>query len=192
MKVSRKCPDDCLTLCDFAKEFCQSCKIHEIAVIIRCQFQLTLWSDWRTGCEAGSIPPTAPVQKKFQILVNGVRPLAINKRTLVLNFGGSTKVVDRLLHAARYQPQLGWLQIARLGSPGVECLIDTSSAERAYVRYLHGEESTPAWSTPLQCPGTQSCRSASTAACIRSSAPADTSKRSNSWRCRSWNSSSRG
>lgn len=77
------------------------------------------------------------------ILVNGVRPLVINKRTLVTVFGGATKFVDRLLHAARYAPESGWLVVPRPGSPGVECLIDTASAEAAYRRFKAGEEPPP-------------------------------------------------
>lgn len=74
------------------------------------------------------------------ILVDGVRPLVINKRTLVTVFGGASKIIDRLLHAARYAPELGWLVVPRFGKPGVECLIDTASAESAYRRFMAGEE----------------------------------------------------
>ncbi len=79
----------------------------------------------------------------LRIEVNGVRPLAVNKKTLVLALGGASKLVDRLLFAARYKPELGWLVLARQGSPGVECLIDTASAEQAYQRILSGEEPPP-------------------------------------------------
>ena len=78
-----------------------------------------------------------------QIEINGVRPLAVNKRTLVLALGGASKIVDRLLFCARYKPELGWLVLARQGSPGVECLIDVASAENAYQRMLGGEEPPP-------------------------------------------------
>ena len=54
--------------------------------------------------------------------------------------GGASKIVDRLLHAARYAPELGWLVVPRLGRPGVECLIDTTSAENAFRRFVAGEE----------------------------------------------------
>ena len=68
-----------------------------------------------------------------------MHPLAISKRTLITAFGGATKLVDRLLHAARYQPELGWLVVVRQGAPGIECLIDTTSAEAAYKRICKGE-----------------------------------------------------
>lgn len=89
---------------------------------------------------------------RYRIIVNGIRPLAINKRTLVQVMGGSTKLVDRLLYSARYSPQQGWLQLARRGSPGVECLIDTASAENAYQRILHGEEPPRLPSEPTRLP----------------------------------------
>ena len=83
------------------------------------------------------------MENKDFILVNGIRPFVINKKTLVKVFGGATKFVDRLLHAARYAPESGWLVVPRPGSPGVECLIDTASAEDAYRRFKAGEEPPP-------------------------------------------------
>ena len=44
-----------------------------------------------------------------QIEINGVRPLAVNKRTLMLALGGVSKTVNRLLFCVRYKPELGWL-----------------------------------------------------------------------------------
>ena len=89
------------------------------------------------------LPRAAPMENQNFILVNGVRPLVINKKTLVTVFGGATKIVDRLLHAARYAPESGWLVVPRPGSPGVECLIDTASAEDAYRRFKAGEVPPP-------------------------------------------------
>jgi hypothetical protein len=80
------------------------------------------------------------MENQNYILVDGVRPLLINKKTLIKAFGGATKTVDRLLYCARYHPELDWLRIGRPGSPGVECLIDTASAESAYRRIMAGEE----------------------------------------------------
>lgn len=71
-------------------------------------------------------------QGSIRIVVDGVTPLALNKRQLVAIFGGASKLVARLLHS-------GWLRIVRPGAPGVEVLVDRPSAEAAYQRLLAGE-----------------------------------------------------
>ncbi len=74
-----------------------------------------------------------------EITVNGIRPLVVNKRTLVAVFGGSTKLVDQLLHVSTKTPDAGWLKVVRPGSPGVEVLVDRASVEQSYARILRGE-----------------------------------------------------
>ena len=74
------------------------------------------------------------------IVVNGVRPLVLNKKRLIQVLG-SVKLVQRMLYATRHQltPE-PWLRIVRWGRPGCELLVDTSSVENAYARMLAGEE----------------------------------------------------
>jgi len=74
-----------------------------------------------------------------KITVNGVAPLVVNKRTLIGVFGGSTKLVDQLLHVSSKTPDSGWFRIVRPGSPGVEVLVDRVSVEHSYARILRGE-----------------------------------------------------
>jgi hypothetical protein len=76
---------------------------------------------------------------KIEIVVNGVRPLVVNKRTMITAFGGSTKLVDQLLHVSTKTPDAGWLKVVRPGSPGVEVLVDRASVEQSYSRILRGE-----------------------------------------------------
>ena len=77
-------------------------------------------------------PPTAG------IVVNGVRPLAINKKHAAIALG-SVKTLQRVLWCARHQANDPWVKIVREGGPGTECLIDTASLESAYGRIYHGE-----------------------------------------------------
>lgn len=72
------------------------------------------------------------------IVVNGIRPLAINKKQAGVALG-SVKTVQRLLWCARHQPDDPWVKIVREGGPGTECLIDTASLEAAYARIYRGE-----------------------------------------------------
>jgi hypothetical protein len=74
-----------------------------------------------------------------KITVYGVTPLMVNKRQIVLALGGSTKLVDRLLHVSSKAPESGWLKIVQRGSPGVEVLVDRASVESSYARILRGE-----------------------------------------------------
>ncbi len=78
------------------------------------------------------LPPPAA------ITVNGVRPLAVNKRQAGIALG-SVKTLQRLLWSARHQPHDPWVKIVREGKPGTECLIDTASLEAAYARIYRGE-----------------------------------------------------
>ena len=73
------------------------------------------------------------------IVVNGVRPLVLTKK-LLIQVLGSVKLVQRMLYATRHRlvPD-PWLRIVRMGRPGCELLVDTSSVERAYARLLAGE-----------------------------------------------------
>jgi hypothetical protein len=74
------------------------------------------------------------------IVVNGVRPLVLSKK-LLIQVLGSVRLVQRMLYTTRHgivpDP---WLRIVRMGRPGCELLVDTSSVERAYARLLAGEE----------------------------------------------------
>lgn len=72
------------------------------------------------------------------ILINGLRPLAINKKQASLALG-SIKLLQRMLWCARHQPADPWVKIVREGGPGTECLIDTASIESAYARIYGGE-----------------------------------------------------
>ena len=73
------------------------------------------------------------------IVVNGVRPLVLTKK-LLIQVLGSVKIVQRMLYATRHQLDPDpWLRIVRMGRPGCELLVDTSSVERAYARLLAGE-----------------------------------------------------
>ena len=74
------------------------------------------------------------------IVVNGVRPLVLSKK-LLIQVLGSVKLVQRMLYATRHglAPE-PWLRIVRMGRPGCELLVDTSSVEQAYARLLAGEE----------------------------------------------------
>lgn len=74
------------------------------------------------------------------IVVNGVRPLVLSKK-LLIQVLGSVRLVQRVLYATRHgiAPD-PWLRIVRMGRPGCELLVDTSSVERAYARLLAGEE----------------------------------------------------
>jgi len=74
-----------------------------------------------------------------KITVDGVTPLMLNKRQMVTALGGSTKLVDQLLHVSSKTPDSGWLKIVRRGSPGVEVLVDRASVEQSYARILRGE-----------------------------------------------------
>jgi hypothetical protein len=76
---------------------------------------------------------------KSEITVNGVKPLVVNKRVLVVVFGGATKLVEQLLSVSSREPSSNWLDIVRPGSPGVEVLVDRASVERAYARIKNGE-----------------------------------------------------
>ena len=60
----------------------------------------------------------------------------VNKRTLVAVFGGSTKLVDQLLHVSTKTPDSSWLKVVRPDSPGVEVLVDRASVEHSYARIL--------------------------------------------------------
>ena len=72
------------------------------------------------------------------IVVNGIRPLAVNKKQAGVALG-SVKTLQRMLWCARHQPEDPWVKIVREGGPGTECLIDTASLEAAYSRIYHGE-----------------------------------------------------
>lgn len=72
------------------------------------------------------------------ITIDGVRPLAINKKQAAIALG-SIKTLQRLLWCARHQPDDPWIKIVREGRPGTECLIDTDSLEAAYARMSRGE-----------------------------------------------------
>ena len=72
------------------------------------------------------------------IVVNGIRPLAVNKKQAGVALG-SVKTLQRMLWCARHQPQDPWIKIVREGGPGRECLIDTASLEAAYGRIYRGE-----------------------------------------------------
>jgi len=74
------------------------------------------------------------------IVVNGVRPLVLSKK-LLIQILGSVKLVQRMLYATRHGlAHDPWLRIVRMGRPGCELLVDTSSVEQAYARLLAGEE----------------------------------------------------
>lgn len=72
------------------------------------------------------------------IVVNGIRPLAVNKKQAGVALG-SVKTLQRMLWCARHQPIDPWVKIVREGGPGTECLIDTASLEAAYARIYRGE-----------------------------------------------------
>lgn len=72
------------------------------------------------------------------ITINGIRPLAINKKQAAVALG-SVKTLQRLLWCARHQQDDPWVKIVREGGPGTECLIDTASLEAAYARIYRGE-----------------------------------------------------
>lgn len=93
-------------------------------------------------------PPTAG------IVVNGVRPLAINKKHAAIALG-SVKTLQRVLWCARHQPHDPWVKIVREGKPGTECLIDTASLEGAYVR-IYGGENPPLMPSELK--AVETCR----------------------------------
>ena len=73
------------------------------------------------------------------IVQGSVKPLVLNRRQLVFIYGGASRLVARLLHASRHNPDNGWLRIVRPGAPGVEVLVDRASAEAAYQRILQGQ-----------------------------------------------------
>jgi hypothetical protein len=77
------------------------------------------------------------------ISIHGVVPHVITRRPLEITLGGQVSLVDRLLWAARNQPELGWLNIYRVGSKGKETLIWRDSADRACTRILFGGELPP-------------------------------------------------
>jgi hypothetical protein len=76
---------------------------------------------------------------RAEITVNGVKPLAIDGRTLAAVFGGDAELAERLLFVSKHDPSSIWLVLVQTGSPGVEFLIDSSSVERAYERIKKGE-----------------------------------------------------
>jgi hypothetical protein len=80
-----------------------------------------------------ALPPSSP-----GIVVNGIRPLAVNKKQAGVALG-SVKTLQRMLWSARHQPHDPWVKIVREGGPGTECLIDTASLEAAYARIYRGE-----------------------------------------------------
>ena len=80
-----------------------------------------------------ALPPSSP-----GIIVNGIRPLAVNKKQAGVALG-SVKTLQRMLWCARHQPHDPWVKIVREGGPGTECLIDTTSLESAYGRIFRGE-----------------------------------------------------
>ena len=80
-----------------------------------------------------ALPPSSP-----GIVVNGIRPLAVNKKQAGVALG-SVKTLQRMLWCARHQPHDPWVKIVREGGPGTECLIDTASLEAAYARIYRGE-----------------------------------------------------
>ena len=88
------------------------------------------------------------------IVVNGVRPLVLTKK-LLIQVLGSVKIVQRMLYATRHQLASDpWLRIVRMGRPGCELLVDTSSVERAYARLLAGENPPRLPSEPPEIKGT--------------------------------------
>lgn len=74
-----------------------------------------------------------------QIVIHGIRPLALTKRQTILVLG-SPKLVQRMLHSVRHNMEARpWLTVVREGSPGVEALIKTTSVEEAFERLKAGE-----------------------------------------------------
>jgi hypothetical protein len=75
-----------------------------------------------------------------QILINGVRPLALNRKRLKQIFGERPKLVARMLHASRNGDL--WLDFVtnKEGIPGSEVTVTTESAEWALERLKQGEE----------------------------------------------------
>ncbi len=75
-----------------------------------------------------------------QILINGVRPLALNLKRLKQIFGERPKLVARMLHATRNGDP--WLVFVtnKEGNPGKEVTVSTESAELAAERLKQGEE----------------------------------------------------
>jgi len=73
------------------------------------------------------------------IVVNGIRPLALNRKLTILALG-SVKLFQRMLFATRHNLcPTPWLRIAQWGCQGRPLLVDTSSIEEAYARLLAGE-----------------------------------------------------
>lgn len=75
-----------------------------------------------------------------QILINGVRPLALDLKSLRYVFGGRSKLVARMLHASRNGD--AWLVFVsnKDGIPGKKVMVTPESAERAVERLKQGEE----------------------------------------------------
>lgn len=86
-----------------------------------------------------NLPSEAPI-----ILVDGVRPASVNKRRAAL-YIGSSKLVEKMLWAARHQPHDPWIVIShnQAGRPKATTLIDSRSLEGAYLRLRAGEEPPP-------------------------------------------------
>jgi hypothetical protein len=82
--------------------------------------------------------PVASMPPPVGVTINGVRPLAVNKKQAGIALG-SVKTLQRMLWCSRHQPADPWLKIIREGGPGIECLIDTASLEAAYGRIYRGE-----------------------------------------------------
>lgn len=79
-----------------------------------------------------SLPP--PFLRQ-QVLINGMRPLALTKKQAIAVLG-SAKLVDRMLWATRYANDR-WFVLIREGR---DLLVATESVESAYTRLVTGEQ----------------------------------------------------